>query len=124
MSGIHIDSSEKAVIKVGIKKRVAQTKPRIPIKREWRTLPSSTFFGCRRRAKTPPTITGIKAYVSARTIYFKAVFSFLVLFQHFNQHRNSVKDDEVRGIEDVKNIFHLGFATGSVVEGKERNGQE
>ena len=56
--------------------------------------------------------------------HLKRGAAFSLLLQYHNQHCNSVKDYEVRGVKDVKQVFHLGFAALAVVEREERNGKE
>ena len=44
--------------------------------------------------------------------------------QHINQHSQSVKNNEVRGVEDVEYVFHFRFSAFSVIEGEENYREE
>ena len=46
------------------------------------------------------------------------------LFEHHNQNRNAVKNNEVCGVKDVEHVFHLCASALSVVETEERQGQK
>jgi hypothetical protein len=54
---------------VGIKKTAEQMDPKIAKNFGMKTLPCSAFFGWRRNARTPLTISGMSAKVKPRMMY-------------------------------------------------------
>jgi hypothetical protein len=66
---VHIGSSEKAQMNVGIRKAAEQIIPTIAKAIGMKTFPASAFFGRRRIANTPLTTIGMSAKVKIRITY-------------------------------------------------------
>jgi hypothetical protein len=66
---VHIGSSEKAQMNVGIRKAAEQIIPTIAKAFGMKTFPFSGFFGRRRIANTPLTMSGMSAKVKIRITY-------------------------------------------------------
>jgi hypothetical protein len=64
-----MESSENKQINVGIKRMTKQIVPEITKNFGMKTFPASAFFGRRRNANTPLTMSGMSAKVKIRITY-------------------------------------------------------